>query len=83
MVERFERRERTPINEDQTNATLTTTYEKREKILTEDQNNASPILATISEKRERILFNGDPKNTSSIPHTICETDKSPNVLVSF
>ncbi|XP_061355797.1 katanin p80 WD40 repeat-containing subunit B1 homolog KTN80.2-like [Gastrolobium bilobum] len=79
LVERFERRERTPISEDQTNATLTTIYEKREKVLREDQTNASPIPATISEKSERIPVNEDQNNMPPIPNTICETRVEPQV----
>ncbi|KAK7362911.1 hypothetical protein VNO77_05036 [Canavalia gladiata] len=80
LVERFERRERTPTNEDQTNATLTTTYENGEKILKENQTNASQVPTTISEDRERIAVYEDQKNTPSVPNTMCETDKSANFL---
>ncbi|KAL2627236.1 hypothetical protein AAZX31_07G177000 [Glycine max] len=79
LVERFERRERTPINEDQANATPTTIFENKEKKF-KDQTNASPITTPTSEKGERILVNEDQNNTSAISNTTSETDTSANFL---
>ncbi|XP_027345762.1 katanin p80 WD40 repeat-containing subunit B1 homolog isoform X2 [Abrus precatorius] len=81
LVERFERRETTPTNEDQTNVSLTTTNDNREKILQEDQTIMSPIPTTTSEKREKIPFNEDQNNMPSICDITCEVDKSTNFLV--
>ncbi|XP_061363012.1 katanin p80 WD40 repeat-containing subunit B1 homolog KTN80.1-like isoform X2 [Gastrolobium bilobum] len=78
LVERFEKRERIQINEDQTNASLPTINERREKIHTEDQINASPTM--VFERGERIPLNEDQNNMPSIPNTLSETDKSFNIL---
>ncbi|TKY71647.1 Katanin p80 WD40 repeat-containing subunit B1-like [Spatholobus suberectus] len=82
LVERFERRERIQVNEDQTNVFLPTINETREKIHNEDQIKASATLTPtmVFERRERIPFNEDRNNLPSITKTISETDKSPNIL---
>ncbi|KAH1102173.1 hypothetical protein GYH30_036637 [Glycine max] len=80
LVERFERRERTPTDENQANATPTTIFENKEKILKEDQTNASPITSITSEKGERFPFGDDQNNMPNVPNTTSETDKSANFL---
>ncbi|KAL2343982.1 hypothetical protein Fmac_005267 [Flemingia macrophylla] len=80
LVERFERREKTPTNEDQANATPTTIFANRENALKEDQNNASRITTTTSGRGERISFGEDQNNTSTIPNTTSKTDKSTNFM---
>ncbi|KAJ1434779.1 WD40/YVTN repeat-like-containing domain superfamily [Sesbania bispinosa] len=63
LVERFERRERIQINEDQTNASLPTITETMERIqINEEQTKAS--LPTITETRERIQINENQTNAS-------------------
>ncbi|RDX71931.1 Katanin p80 WD40 repeat-containing subunit B1-like protein, partial [Mucuna pruriens] len=79
LVERFERRERTPTM-DQANATPTTIFENRDKFLKEDQTNASPITPTTSEKGERIPFSKDQNNTPTVINTTSDTDTSTNFL---
>ncbi|KAG5113401.1 hypothetical protein JHK82_036670 [Glycine max] len=80
LVERFERRERTPTDENQANATPATIFENKEKILKEDQTNASPITSITSEKGERSPFGDDQNNMPNVPNTTSETDKSANFL---
>ncbi|MED6182783.1 hypothetical protein PIB30_031887 [Stylosanthes scabra] len=80
LVERFERKERTPISEDQTKASLITIPERKEKNLKEDQSNVSTSPTTISERRETIPIIEDRNNTPTFPNTMSETDKSPNIL---
>ncbi|RDX68901.1 Katanin p80 WD40 repeat-containing subunit B1-like protein [Mucuna pruriens] len=80
LVERFERREKVQINEDQTNVFLPTINEIREKVHNDDQIKISPTPTMVFERRERIPFNEDRNNLPSIPKTIPETDKSPNML---
>ncbi|KAL2979358.1 hypothetical protein AAZX31_13G168200 [Glycine max] len=80
LVERFERRERTPTDENQANATPATIFENKEKILKEDQTNASPITSITSEKGERSPFSDDQNNMPNVPNTTSETDKSANFL---
>ncbi|XP_027917859.1 katanin p80 WD40 repeat-containing subunit B1 homolog [Vigna unguiculata] len=76
LVERFERKEITPIKEDQDNATPTTTFENRENFLKEDQTSASPNTTTsTSEKGEIIRFSEDRNNVLPVPNTTSETDK--------
>ncbi|XP_015956300.1 katanin p80 WD40 repeat-containing subunit B1 homolog KTN80.1 isoform X1 [Arachis duranensis] len=80
LVERFERKERTPISEDQTKASLITIHERKEKNLKEDQSNVATTPTTIFERRETIPIVEDRNNTPNIPSTMSETDKSPNIL---
>lgn len=84
LVRRFERKEITPTKEDQDNATPTTTFEKREIFLKEDQTNASPITTTsTSEEGEIIPFSEDKNNMPTVPNTTSETDKHINFMVKF
>jgi len=85
LVERFERREKIQIDEDQTNVFLPTINEKIEKVHNEDQIKASPTDTIVCEKRrERTPLIEDQNNLPSIPKTtIFETDKSPDTLVKF
>lgn len=80
LVERFERREKIQIDDDQTNVFLPTINETREKVHNEDQIEASPTPTMVFERRERIPFNEDRNNLPSVPKSISETDKSPNIL---
>ncbi|KAL2589114.1 hypothetical protein AAZV13_13G210600 [Glycine max] len=80
LVERFERRDKIQINEDQTTVFLPTINETREKVHNEDQIKASPT-PVVFERRERIPFNEDRNNLPPLPKTISETDKSPNTKV--
>nr|KYP63019.1 Katanin p80 WD40 repeat-containing subunit B1 isogeny 1 [Cajanus cajan] len=80
LVERFERREKIQIDEDQTNVFLPTINETREKVHNEDQIEASPTPTMVFERRERIPFNEDRNNLPSVPKSISETDKSPKIL---
>ncbi|KAG4977912.1 hypothetical protein AAZX31_13G227100 [Glycine max] len=79
LVERFERRDKIQINEDQTTVFLPTINETREKVHNEDQIKASPT-PVVFERRERIPFNEDRNNLPPLPKTISETDKSPNTV---
>ncbi|KAL2969202.1 hypothetical protein AAZX31_15G067200 [Glycine max] len=81
LVERFERREKIQIDEDQTNVFLPTINETREKVHNEDQIKASPTPTAVFERRERNPLNEDRNNVPPIPKTISETDKSPNTKV--
>ncbi|RYR35964.1 hypothetical protein Ahy_A10g051040 isoform C [Arachis hypogaea] len=72
----FEKRER--VNEVQTNRSLPTRYQRREKDHNEDPIHASP--AVVFDRRQRIPLNEDENNMSSISITTSETDKSPNKL---
>jgi len=90
LVERFERREKIQIDEDQSNVFLPTINEineTREKVHNEDQIKASPAsppVTIVCERRERIPLIEDQKNLPSIPKTtIFGTDKSPDTLVKF
>ncbi|XP_020222780.1 katanin p80 WD40 repeat-containing subunit B1 homolog isoform X2 [Cajanus cajan] len=80
LVERFERREKTPTNEDQANATPITIFANRGNFVKEDQTKTSPITTMTSEKEERIPFSEDQNNMSTVPNTTSETDKSTNFL---
>ncbi|ESW20210.1 hypothetical protein PHAVU_006G189900 [Phaseolus vulgaris] len=84
LVERFERREKIQIDEDQSNVFLPTINETREKVHNEDQIKASPAsppVTIVCERRERIPLIEDQKNLPSIPKTtIFGTDKSPDTL---
>ncbi|CAL0300871.1 unnamed protein product [Lupinus luteus] len=71
LVERFERREKVQIDEDQTNSTLPAINEEREKVHNEDQVNVSST--GVFERREKIPRNEDQNNMPSIPNTISET----------
>ncbi|XP_027339029.1 katanin p80 WD40 repeat-containing subunit B1 homolog isoform X2 [Abrus precatorius] len=77
LVERFERRERIQIKEDQTNVYLPTINEMRSKVHNEDQINPCPM---VFERKERLPRHEDQNSMPSIPKTISETDKSPNIL---
>lgn len=83
LVERFERRDKIQINEDQTTVFLPTINETREKVHNEDQIKASPTPTAVFERRERNPLNEDRNNVPPIPKTISETDKSPNTVVKF
>ncbi|XP_054802300.1 katanin p80 WD40 repeat-containing subunit B1 homolog KTN80.2 isoform X2 [Prosopis cineraria] len=79
LVERFERKDRTPNNKDQINPSLTTKCETmdetREGINANDgPTNPSPNLT--SESRERIHASEDPKITLSMPATLCESENT-------
>lgn len=84
LVERFERREKIQIDEDQTNVFLPTINETREKVHHEDQIKASPTVTIVCERREKTPLIEDQNNLPSVPKTtILETDKSPDTLVNF
>lgn len=83
MVERFERKEKILIDEDQTNMFFPAINEAREKVHNEEQIKASLTPTMVLERRERIPFNEDRNHLPPVPKTIPETDKSPNVLVKF
>nr|KYP61085.1 Katanin p80 WD40 repeat-containing subunit B1 isogeny 1 [Cajanus cajan] len=76
LVERFERREKTPTNEDQANATPITIFANRGNFVKEDQTKTSPITTMTSEKEERIPFSEDQNNMSTVPNTTSETISS-------
>ncbi|XP_014518573.1 katanin p80 WD40 repeat-containing subunit B1 homolog isoform X1 [Vigna radiata var. radiata] len=81
LVERFERREKIQIDEDQTNVFLPTINETREKVHHEDQIKASPTVTIVCERREKTPLIEDQNNLPSVPKTtILETDKSPDTL---
>ncbi|XP_028767626.1 katanin p80 WD40 repeat-containing subunit B1 homolog isoform X2 [Neltuma alba] len=75
LVERFERKDRTPNNKDQTNSSLTTKCETREIVNNANDGQSNPSPNMMSESRERIHISEDPKITLSMPAT-CEVDNS-------
>ncbi|KAK4271465.1 hypothetical protein QN277_020159 [Acacia crassicarpa] len=78
LVERFERKDTTPNNKDQTNSSLNPKCEMREIVNANDgRSNPSPNM--ISESTERLNIREDPKITLSMPATLCEADNSHSV----